>query len=88
MTPDATPRQEERETHQASSYGNASGSGLPTSDDSEIHQLRENKIIATYEFPAGDYFQRGTLTLVGAPDDDARRWRIISEIHGAGGTSP
>ena len=88
LTPDATPRQDVRGPRDLTSvYGNTPNTGLPTGEGSEIPQSEE-KVIVTYQVPAGNYFGGGTLTLVGSPDDDARRWRAISEIHGGGWNKP
>ena len=80
LTPDATPRQDVRGPRDLTSvYGNTPNAGLPTGEGSGI---------ANFELPGTDYFTRRRLILEGNPDDDARRWRIISEIHGGGWNKP
>ena len=88
--PAATPsRQEESDPSLAFPYGIASGqeggspsdTGLAESMGNQTLGMTSNHdVLADYEVEAGGYFSRVGLTLVGAPDDDGRRARLVHDM--------
>ena len=61
-------RQEEENTHLAFFYGNAAVDGVQSGDGNGLPQYWQDGVVATYEMGPDGYFQRVTLSLVGAPD--------------------
>ena len=85
----ATPGREEGDPSLTFVYGNASGqeggspfdTGLAESMGNQTLGMTSNHdVLADYEVEAGGYFSRVGLTLVGAPDDDGRRARLVHDM--------
>ena len=85
----ATPGREEGNPSLTFVYDNASGqeggspsdTGLAESMGNQTLGMTSNHdVLADYEVEAGGYFSQVGLTLVGAPDDDGRRARLVHDM--------
>ena len=75
----AAPRQEESETPLPFLYGNSRGQDCGSPPVPRLIAVGDAQATYGYEHPDG-YFARVSLTLVGAPDDDGRRARLVRDM--------
>ena len=77
--PLAAPRQEERGLPLPFLYGNSRGQDCGSPPVPRLIAVGDAQATYGYEQPDG-YFARVSLTLVGAPDDDGRRARLVRDM--------
>ena len=78
----AAPRQEERNTLLAFSYGNPSGDGLTTVVDDGLRQSTADAVSYEVEVDPGDYFKKVVLTVEPDPHTGEQRRFILDMVWG------
>ena len=74
------PRQEERGLPLPFMYVNSLGQSAGSPSDPQLAEVADTQATYQYEQPDGAYFKRVSLTLVGAPDLDGRRSRLVRDL--------